>query len=146
MPRRPEMSSSIRIDHCVGRIETDMSLSSIARFCGNASAVTVARVTDAKLGSFSVNARNGCSMASTSHQTAPSRHRMLCRKRYDQQCPTTVTVIQADHHGRNATIGTLTTVACGCVLTHWSRLCHGWESRNESSKLSHAPQITRRGC
>lgn len=143
---RLEMSSSIPIDHCVDRIGMDTCLNSTARFFGNASAVTVARVTAVKLENFSVNVRNGCSMASTSHQTVQSVHRMLCRKRYDQHRPTTVTAIQADHRGRNATIDILTIVACGYGLTHWSRLCHGWVSRNESSKLSHAMPIVRRVC
>ena len=99
-----EMSSSIRIDHCVERIETDTCLNSIVRSFGNAFAATAERVTDGKLENFSVNVRNGCSTASTSHQTVPSRHRMLCRKLYDQQRPTSVTPNQADHRGRNATI------------------------------------------
>ena len=141
-----EMSSSIRIDHCVERIEMDTCLNSIARFFGNASAVTVARVTDATLENFSANVRNGCSMASTSHQTVPSQHRMLCRKLYDQQRPTSVTAIQADHRGRNATIDTLTIVVYGCGQTPSLKLCHGWVSRNESSKLNHATLIVRRAC
>ncbi len=99
-----ETSNSIRIDHCVERIEMDTYLSSIVRSCGNAFAATVERVTDVKRESFSVNVRNGCSMASTSHQTVPSPHRMLCKTLCDQQRPTSVTPNQADHRGRNATI------------------------------------------
>ena len=107
-----ETSNSIRIDHCVERIEMDTCLSSIARSCGNASAATAERVTDVKLENFSVNVRNGCSMASTSHQTVPSQHRMLCRKLFKQKQPDPVTANQADQRGRNVMTGTLTIVAC----------------------------------
>ena len=100
-----EMSNSIPIDHCVDRTGMDTCLSFTARSCGNAFAATVAPVTDAKLEGFSVNARNGSSMASTSHQTVPSQHPMLCRKLYDQQRPTSVTANQADHRGKNAMTG-----------------------------------------
>ncbi len=141
-----ETSNSIRIDHCVDRIEMDTYLNSIVRFCGNAFAATAVRVTDVKLENFSENVRNGCSMASTLHQTVPSQHRMLCRNPFKQKQPDPVTANQVDQRGRNVMTGTLTIVDCGCGLTHWSRLCHVWVSRNESSKLSHATTIVRRVC
>ena len=102
---RLEMSSSIPIDHCVDRIGMDTCLNSTARFFGNASAVTVARVTDATLENFSANVRNGCSMASTSHQTVQSVHRMLCRSPVDQKNLTPASMNQEDRHGRNAMTG-----------------------------------------
>ncbi len=100
-----EMSNSIPIDHCADRIGMATCSNSTARYFGNASAVTVACVTDAKLENFNVNVRNGCSMASTSHQTVQSVHRMLCRSPFDQRRPTPASMNQEDRHGRNAMTG-----------------------------------------
>jgi hypothetical protein len=77
---------------------------------------------------------------------AISASHMLCRNPFRQKRPNPVTGNQADQRGRNVTTGILTIVACGYGLTHWSRLCHGWVSRNESSKLSCAMPVDRRVC
>ena len=77
-----ETSNSIRIDHCVERIEMDTCLSSIARSCGNAFEETVEHETAAKRDESKRNVRNGCSTGSIQNRTEQSSK--LTLRRHDQ--------------------------------------------------------------
>ena len=138
-----EVSNSTRTDHCGIRTEMVSCSNFFVRSFANASAETAELATAAKPEESSANARNDCLMVNTNHQTGRSLQHMLCRDRF---CRKQLLHQRSSwgRRGRNAMTGILTIVDCGCEKTHWLRLCQGWVSRNESSKLNRGGQQVRR--
>ena len=140
---RLEMSNSTRTDHCGSRTAMVTSLNSTVRSSANVFAETAVLANAVKPAGFNGNVRNGCSMATTSHLTERSPFCTLCNGQLRRRL-SLLRRNQRGRHGRSAMTGILTIVDCECEKTHWLRLCQGWVSRNESSKLNRGGQQVRR--
>ena len=140
---RLEMSNSIRTDHCGSRTAMVTSLNSTVRSSANVFAETAVLATAVKPAGFNGNVRNACSTVTTSPRTERSPFCTLCNGQLRRRL-SLLWRNQVGQHGRSAMTGILTIVDCGCEKTHWLRLCQGWVSRNEFSKLNRGGQQVRR--